>query len=126
MHLRQQQTTDSSSHQISNKSLDTKKRIEKFKLCRYFEAKLNTLKRDLREQNKLHDESLSKMFSYILGEDPKDQTSSYDMSNSKRSFWLLKENKENISEDGDGNLLDLLSSSVTGDSLMSYYKKGYK
>ena len=124
MHCRNQPTSETSS-QIFNKSIDTKKRIEKFKLCRYFETKLNTLKRDLREQNKIHDQSLSKMFSYILGDDPRDQNSSYDMNSSKRSFWLLKENKENISEDGDGNLLDLLSSSVNGDSLMSYYKKGY-
>jgi len=101
------------------------KKIDKFKFCRNIESKLHTLKRDLHQKNKLHEESLSKMFSYIIGEDPVDITTSYDMNATKKSFWLFKENTAS-DENVDGNILEMLSSSIDGDSILKQYKRGFK
>jgi len=124
MFLNRENNSNLSTQSNQDKNTMTMKRLDKFKFCRNIESKIHTLKRDLHKKNKLHEESLSKMFSYILGEDPVDITTS-DLNATKKSFWLFKENTAS-DENGDGNILEMLSSSIDGDSILKYYKKGLK
>ena len=123
MFLNRGNNSNLSTQSFQDNNTKTMKRLDKYKFCRNIESKIHTLKRDLQRKNKLHEESLSKMFSYIIGEDPVDITTSYDMNMTKKSFWLLKENNPS-DENADSNILDMLSSSIDGDSVLKHYKKG--
>lgn len=112
-----------SSIQLSNNDSRSLNYIDKFKIKRHVESGLTSLKRDLKKKQQMHNDSLSQMFSYIIGDDVSDQADSFDLSVTQQSMLLNKEEAQ--ASFGDSNILNILSSSNDGGSIMNFYKKGY-